>query len=195
MHRSSRILSFLLPISLLVTSAFAPVPAGEGRPHDSAQVRADSTTTIVLVRHAEKAAEPAADPPLTPAGMARAKALTDALRGSAVTAVYSTPYVRTRSTAQPVAALAGVQVIELNPSVPPTDKAYGEQYAREILAKHRGGVVLVVGHSNTVPAILRGLGVGAGVTIADDEHDRLFIVTVPKEGAARLIEARYGAPR
>src|SRR5213078_4827272 len=57
------------------------------------------TTTVILVRHAEKAAAPADDPPLTAAGEARAKDLLDAVRDARVTAIVTTQLVRAKSTA------------------------------------------------------------------------------------------------
>ena len=154
---------------------------------------AETSTTVILVRHAEKAAEPAADPPLTPAGEARAAALVEALRGAGVSVIYSTPWKRTQQTARPLSEKIGVPVTTFD--VTPGAQGYGEMYAAEVLGKNRGKVVLVVGHSNTVPAILRGLGLGAAdaPTITDAEYDNLFIVTVPETGPARVVRAKFGA--
>jgi len=152
---------------------------------------AETSTTIVLVRHAEKAAEPKDDPALTPAGEARAAALVDALRTAGVSAIYSTPWKRTQLTARPIADKLGIPVTTFD--VTPGEKNYGELYAAELLAKHRGRVVLVVGHSNTVPAILRGLGITDAPAITDAEYDNLFVVTVPETGLARVVRTKYGA--
>jgi len=54
---------------------------------------------VLLVRHAEKAAEPADDPPLTAAGAERAQALATALQDAGVTAIITTQLRRTRETA------------------------------------------------------------------------------------------------
>jgi hypothetical protein len=43
------------------------------------------------------------------------------------------------------------------------------------IKSHKSGAVLVVGHSNTVPVIVKALG-GPTVTVADDEYDSLFFV-------------------
>jgi hypothetical protein len=56
-----------------------------------------------------------------------------------------------------------------------------------------GGIVVVAGHSNTVPDILKALGCSAGITIADAEFDRLFAVVGVGPGA-RLVALRYGEP-
>ena len=150
-----------------------------------------TSTTVILVRHAEKALEPKDDPPLSPVGEARAAALVEVLRTAGITTIYSTPWKRTQQTAAPTAAKLGIPVTTFD--VRPGQKSYGELYAAELLAKHRGQVVLVVGHSNTVPAILTGLGVVDAPQIRDEEYDNLFVVTVPETGPARVVRARFGA--
>ena len=169
----------LLP-ALLLTIATAAVAR-----------QAATSTTIILVRHAEKAPQPADDPPLTPAGEARAVALIDAVGAAGVQAIYSTKWKRTQQTALPIAQKLGVPVTTFDAA--PGARGYGEIYAAELLAKHRGRVVLVVGHSNTVPAILEGLGVANAPRITDPEYDNIFIVTVPDTGTARMVRAKYGA--
>jgi broad specificity phosphatase PhoE len=82
----------LLLLLLLVFHGLAPGAQAQGAP-----------TVVVVVRHAEKAATPANDPPLTEAGVARAKALAVVLADADVQAVISTPLVRTRETARPTA--------------------------------------------------------------------------------------------
>ena len=83
-------------LSLLLSLFLAP-PADTLRP-----------TTIVVVRHAEKSAEPANDPALSPAGVARAAALDSALADAKVTAIIVTPYRRNAETAVPVAKRFGL---------------------------------------------------------------------------------------
>ena len=149
-----------------------------------------AATTVILVRHAEKASEPAADPPLTAAGEARAKALAEALANAGVSAVVTTQFARTRSTAAPLAA-----ALQLTPEVVDARAPeHATAVAAMILAHHAGEVVLVVGHSNTIPAIVEALGVQRPAAICDAEYDGLYVVTVPASGSARLVSARYGAP-
>ncbi len=154
---------------------------------------ATGATTIIIVRHGEKEAEPADDPALSPAGEARALALADAVRGSGISAIYSTRYKRTQNTAKPTSDELKVAITTFDAA--PGERDYGGVYAREILAKQRGKTVLVVGHSNTVPSILRGLGIANAPSISDPEYDNLFVVTVPATGPAQVIRARYGAAR
>ena len=150
----------------------------------------ETSTTVILVRHAEKAAEPKDDPPLTVVGEARAAALVEVVRTAGITAVYSTPWKRTQFTARPTAEKLGIPVTTFD--VKPGEKSYGELYAAELLSKHRGRVVLVVGHSNTVPAILKGLGIADAPVIQDPEYDNLFVVTVPETGPSRVVRAKFG---
>jgi hypothetical protein len=71
-------------------------------------------------------------------------------------------------TAAPLAKALGIEAITVPANTPGT--------LLEAL-KTAGGNVLVVGHSNTVPDLLRGLGVTA-VKIDDKEFDNLFVVTM-----------------
>lgn len=149
---------------------------------------AQTSTTVILVRHAEKAAAPAADPPLTDAGQARATALVAAVRDAEIDAIITTQFARTRETGAPTAA-----ALHITPEVV---SASGKTHVHDVAAavmKHAGHTVLVVGHSNTVPAIIAALGAPEPRAICDAEYDDLFIVTIPPEGRARLVRAKYGA--
>jgi broad specificity phosphatase PhoE len=147
------------------------------------------TTTIVLVRHAEKAAEPAADPPLTAEGAARAQALVEAVRGMPVTAIVSTDFARTRSTAAPLAARLG-----LTPEIVDARlRDHARMVAEGILARHRGETVVVVGHSNTVPDIVAALGATRPPPICDAEYDNLYVVRVPAAGSPTVERRQFGA--
>ena len=154
----------------------------------AAQQRA--ATTVILVRHAEKAAEPAADPPLTAAGEARAKALVEVARDAGVTAVLTTQFERTKATARPLAAALAITAEVVDARA----REHPQEVARAVLAKHAGEVVLVVGHSNTIPAIVAALGAKQPPAICDSEYDGLYVVTVPPAGGgtARVIRAHYG---
>ena len=65
---------------------------------------------VILVRHAERAAEPADDPGLSEAGRSRATALLRSLEGSDISAIISSHYRRTRETAAPLATQHGIDV-------------------------------------------------------------------------------------
>ena len=146
--------------------------------------------TIILVRHAEKV-DASADPLLSEAGQVRAQALSAVTAEAGLTHAYSTPLQRTRLTATPAAEAAGltVQTLDLTGG--------GAAHIARTVETLRGlgadDVALVVGHSNTVPAIARALGVADVADMSDCEYDRLYVIEL-KEGAARAVTGRYGAP-
>jgi broad specificity phosphatase PhoE len=165
-------------------------------------------TLLLLARHAEKAAE-SGNPDLTPRGLQRAEALADIGQGWNVEAVYSTDFCRTAQTAQPLASRQSVPIVvqttgssaaSLEGCSPPIsspafflDPAIrgAEDFLRWVVENHAGQAVLIVGHSNTVPEMLAQLGVGE-FEIADDQYDRLFLVTYDPERGARVVERSYG---
>src|SRR5262245_7146592 len=149
---------------------------------------AAQTTTVILVRHAEKAATPAVDPPLTAAGEARARELWDALKDARVGAIITTQLVRTRATAQPTATATGV-----TPEVVNAGGANHPQEVAAVVRKHVGQTVLVVGHSNTVPSIIEALGAKKPPAICDGEYDNLYILTLGADGKAGVVRSKFGA--
>jgi broad specificity phosphatase PhoE len=154
----------------------------------AASTLAAQTTTVILVRHAEKAAQPAADPPLTAEGEARAKDLWDAVKDAGINAIISTQFARTKSTVQPTAAALGL--------TPEIVSAGGASHMADVAAavkKHAGHTVLVVGHSNTVPGIIAALGAKKPADICDLEYDNLYVVTLAPDGKANLVRGKYGA--
>lgn len=141
--------------------------------------------TIFLVRHAERAdTQPgvsptmAADPDLSEAGRARAASLADALKDAKITTIYASEFKRTQQTAAPLAKALGLTVKIV------TSKGPGPLVKQLKASK---GNVLVVGHSNTVPEVIAGLGVTTPVTIDDAEFDNMFLVTTgPHPSLLRL---------
>lgn len=146
---------------------------------------ASNTTTVILVRHAEKMPEPADDPPLSPAGEYRAKALAGWLVDGGVSTIYVSEFSRTRQTAEPVAKRSGAAVVEHS-----ADDVEG--LVALLRSRHRGQTVLVVGHANTLPAIVRRLG-GEAAPIADNDYSRLFVVTDSPLTRTTVLALRYGA--
>jgi phosphohistidine phosphatase SixA len=126
-------------------------------------------TTILLVRHAEKAG-PTGDVPLSAAGKQRALRLAAMLRDAGIRQVYTTELTRTRETAAPLVAKIGVpsQVV----TATAVDALVGK--LRKLPA---GTTALVVHHSNTLPEIVEKLGGARVPAIADDEFDRLLVLT------------------
>lgn len=152
-----------------------------------------AATTVVVVRHAEKSTDDPRDPSLSAAGQERARALTAVLKNAGVTDIYTTQYKRTRQTAEPFAHQSGISILE-RPINATNSASYARDLAREILTKSAGKGVLVVGHSNTVPEIVKALSGSAVPAITDPEYDHIFIVVVPASGSPRLTPLRFGRP-
>lgn len=168
-------------LTLLAAAALLAVPA------IPAALRAQPVT-VVVVRHAEKAPAPADDPVLSEAGTQRAAALAEALKDAGVQAVIVSPRQRTRLTAQGVLQARGLipEVVGLTPT-------HVADVARAVRA-HKGKVVLVVGHSNTVPAIVTALGGPKLADLCDAQYAQLFTLVVPEQGAATVVRSQFGAP-
>lgn len=150
----------------------------------------DSTTVVLIVRHAEKAAAPADDPSLTEAGRQRAQSLVNVAGAAGVSAVYSSQYTRTRETAEPLAGHLGVPVT-VRPATAATIQTYTADLAETLRGEHAGEAVLVVTHSNLVEPLVEALGGIPGPAVAEDEYDRLVVVMLAPGGGARTIRARY----
>ena len=151
-----------------------------------------ATTTMIFVRHAEKAATPADDPGLSPAGQRRAaelaRQLVDADVIQGIDAIYSTPLRRTKETAQPVADALDLPINTY-------DVEDVEPILESILKKHKGKIILVVAHSNTVPVLIANLGASKKVPpIQEDEYDNIYIVSIPWFGKTKTIRLRFGDP-
>jgi len=187
----------------LAATVFA-IPPSSAQPAD----RSDELPILVLVRHADKAAQPADDPPLTTEGLKRSQDLAAALGNAGVTAIITTQLRRTRETAQPLATALGLvpEVINVseralvsNPAadaqLPPEVVRERAEYIKilEPAVRHLSGVVLVVGHDWSVPGFIASLGGPQLPNICASVYDNLFVLTFAK-GKAKLIQARYGAP-
>ena len=152
---------------------------------------------VFLVRHAEKAASapapvtgapspsmtaPLDDPPLSAAGHERAARLAAMLRSADIRNIFSTEFLRTRQTAAPTAQAWHLETI-----------AVAAKDSDGLLAQLRQskGNVLIVGHSNSVPDLLKRLGIREEVTIPETEYDNLFIVVRSEAFELSLVRLRY----
>ena len=149
-----------------------------------------TTTTVVLNRHAEKQTGAIDDAPLSPEGELRAARLGqmfgDAEAFGRVRKIYVT---NTRRTQQTAASLA--QRLDLKPVVVDARES-ADDLARQVLRENRGGLAIVVGHSNTVPQLVAELSGNEKVPpIADEEFDTMYVVTVPTIGRASVLRLKY----
>ncbi len=141
-------------------------------------------TTVILVRHAERLNDTDTTS-LSPEGRERATELAHTVRDAGVASVFVTEKARTQQTAMPAATL-----LSLTPVVIPADST---GRLLDSLRTHQGQTVLVVGHGNTLGAILTGLGVHEPVTIARSVYDDMFVVVVSPSRAS-LVSLKYGKP-
>ncbi len=150
-----------------------------------------SDQVIFLVRHAERATTSANqptgkmmadDPPLSTVGQERAGRLAALLATAEVKHIFTTEFLRTRQTAAPLSERSNVKVV-MSAAKDPDPLV---QQVRKI-----AGNVLIVGHSNTIPELLKRLGVKQTVTIGDNEYDNLFVLVRHGAGEPTLIRLRY----
>lgn len=143
-------------------------------------------TTFIVLRHAEKA-DNSKDTNLSAEGLTRADELKKTLSSVDVNAVYSTPYNRTKQTVTPLATAKGITITEY-----PANKPY-EEFVNELLAAHYGKTVVIVGHSNTVPEILKALTKNTfTVTIGENQFDNLFVVSINEGKTPEVVPMKYG---
>jgi phosphohistidine phosphatase SixA len=148
--------------------------------------RAPVTSTIILVRHAER--PPGTDPDLNELGYARAESLAVALARTNVDAVLHTQFKRTQQTAAPLAKAKSLTPLVVSAA---GTEAQHAQAVLAALAGFTGKTAVYVGHSNTVPAVIQALGIAPAPVIADTSYSHFFIVR--KRGrAAELVRVRYG---
>jgi broad specificity phosphatase PhoE len=136
---------------------------------------ASAQSTIFFVRHAERAdsgsgeaPKMATDPDLSAAGRARAQSLATVLKDAKITSIFTTEYKRTQQTAAPLAKALGLTITPVSSK----DMAHLVKQLKAV-----AGNALVVGHSNTVPDVIKALGAPPPAQIADDEFDNLYVLT------------------
>lgn len=155
-----------------------------------ADASADHPQIVVVVRHAERGSAPPGDVALSDAGQARAEELALALAEAQVDTIVTSQFRRTRDTAAPLARARGLSPVIVQAGN--DTAAHAAAVARAVRAG--GKVVLVVGHSNTVPAIIGALGGPRMAELCDGEYANLFTLALTPGQPARLIHSLFGAP-
>lgn len=143
-----------------------------------------STSTIYIVRHAEKSSEPANDPHLTSEGKQRAETLKDLLKDKNIKRIFSTDKNRTIETATPLSRSLNLPI---------------QNYGNDTLPRFLQGLIrskkntLVIGHSNTSIIMINSLHLPQTITyISEDDYDNLFIIKVKDGKTIKLTETTYG---
>lgn len=134
---------------------------------------------MVIVRHAEKA-DNSEDAELSPAGRQRADILARVLKDANITAIFTSERKRTQQTAAPLAKSIGVS---------PNIVAAKDFPALVAKLREVKGNALVVGHGNTIPDIVKALGVDAPVQIADVDYSQIFVVAL--DAKPQLMQLHY----
>lgn len=153
--------------------------------------------TVFLIRHAEKEDEPRQDPPLKKEGVARSQELARLLGNAGIKNVYTSQFARTKLTVEPLATKLGLTATQISlKSNPANPRLIAEESTTEVVNKimeRPGENVLVVGHSNSIPDVIKMLGGDVVPTIDERTFDDLFIVTVYAKGKAKVAHMKYGA--
>jgi broad specificity phosphatase PhoE len=144
---------------------------------------------VILVRHAEKQTTPGNDPSLDGDGIRRAEELSKVVAAFSKTcgeirAIYASDAKRTQETVQPLSKATGVRVTVV--------KATDTDVLAKMILAQQGGIVVVAGHSNTVPLLIQALGGPPGLIINENQFDRLFVLTFTPSAHAELLVLRYG---
>ena len=153
--------------------------------------------TVFLIRHAEREDEPRQDPPLKKEGVARSQELARLLSSAGIKAIFTSQFTRTKQTAEPLATKLGITAtpftLKSNPSNPRQIAAESTAEVTNKILERAGESVLVIGHSNSIPDVIKMLGGDVVPTIDERKFDDLFIVTVYAKGKARVVQLKYGA--
>lgn len=150
---------------------------------------------VILTRHAETEDDGTRDPGLSDAGRTRAERFADSLSSANIGAVFATEYRRTRETAAPLARRHGLEV-----EVIPFDDGTLESFVLRLAERIRAHVgqhgwrqgVVVVGHSNTTPALAEALTGKSIPPIDEAEYDRVIRIVLHSDGADYMTDVGSG---
>lgn len=146
------------------------------------------TKLVVLVRHAEKQVDGGQDPSLTAQGYRRAEALALALKKTSIDLLIASQYQRTQQTLQAIAKERNLTIVTIDAANPIANHI---QAIVDTVHKSSGNV-LIAGHSNTVPLIIKALGGPDVSPIAEDDYSNLYMVSLNSTEKASLIATHYG---
>jgi broad specificity phosphatase PhoE len=163
-----------------------------------------STTVILVIRHAERndgenctptSVKGRPNPTLAITGSARAQTLAHVGGEDSIAAIYASEFCRTQQTVQPLAAQLGLTVNIVDQFEADGSTVNVNNLIDQIWANNRGQVILVAGHTNTVPVIVERL---SGISIAaidETDFDNLYVVVVPRWwGRTKVVRLKYGTP-
>ena len=153
---------------------------------------AEAQQAIFLVRHGETVAPKGTDlRPLSEAGQRRAVLLATLLKDAGINAIFTSDLERTIKTAEPLAQALQIEpkaLSRLSVGFKPNDI---DAFVDLLRSEHRRDIVLVVGHANSVPALLKALGHPVEIKIPETEFDNLFVLIPMSEGPPKLLRLRF----
>ena len=153
---------------------------------------ADAQQAIFLVRHAEDVrSKDVVDRPLTESGQRRGTLLADVLKDAGIDAIFTSSLQRAVKTAEPLAIASRIEPKPLPQLTTKFDKSDMENFVQLLRSQHRDSIVLFVGHSNTVPALIKALARTDEIKIPETEYDNLFVLFPKSEGAPTLLRLRF----
>ena len=126
---------------------------------------------VFVVRHAEKSAN-GNDPDLSTAGQERAEGLARIMKDAEIAAIFTTEFKRTQETAAPTA-----KECDVSPTVVPADQI--SALAEKLRALK--GNALVVGHGNTIPNLVKALGIEIAVDVPENDYSELFVIIMAEK--------------
>ena len=187
-------LSYLLVLGLVISCLFSNCTKSTTLAVNNAKKVMEETnsetppqeiSTFFLVRHAEKAST-GEDPSLTTEGQERAEELARFLQEVPIDAIYSTDYKRTMETAMPTATAKNVPIESYDPS----DLATFAAALQEATTNKK---ILIVGHSNTTPALINIFANSDQYTsLSEKQYDNMYILSSVDRKVADVLTIKYG---
>jgi probable phosphoglycerate mutase len=146
----------------------------------SAVAAAEASPIVFLVRHAEKATTGGDDPDLSTAGQERGEALARMLKDAEITAIFTTEFKRTGETAAPTA-----KATKISPTVVPANDIPVVAEKLRLL----NGNALVVAHGNTIPDLVKALGIEVPIAVPENDYSELFAIIMTEK--PQLLRLHY----
>jgi len=135
-----------------------------------------------LIRHAEKELS-GDDPSITEAGKSRAAAWAEMLQHVGLDVVFTSDAKRAQQTGEIIAARLGLPLYSM-------DRADTVGLTDRLGFDHEADTVLIVGHSETIPGILRNLGASNRVEVSKTDFANLFVLFQPGSDKPQLVRLR-----
>jgi phosphohistidine phosphatase SixA len=141
-------------------------------------------TKIIILRHAEKMVDGSKNPSLSEIGKMRAIKLKDMLADIKIDKLFSTPYLRTKQTLEPLSISKNLPISDYNPS----DKSFAEN----LILQQKGKTVVIAGHSNSSPELVNSLLKYTKFSQLDEmEYGKLWIITFKNEQLIDCVLLNY----